>query len=42
MSQAEQNGYLADSWIDPRLELKHSPISGLGVFTKAQIREREL
>lgn len=42
MSKVEQNGYLADSWIDPRVEPRNSHIAGLGIFAQASIREGEV
>lgn len=36
-----QKNYSRDSWIDPRLELRESPIQGKGVFAKSPIKKGE-
>jgi hypothetical protein len=37
-----QKKYLQDEWIDPRIEIRTSPISGRGMFASSSAREGEV
>ena len=39
MSDVTHKPYRSSEWIDPRIEIRHSPIAGSGMFARAPINE---
>jgi len=39
MSDVTHKHYRPSEWIDPRIEIQHSPIAGSGMFARAPINE---
>jgi len=39
MSDVMHKPYRSSEWIDPRIEIRHSPIAGSGMFARAPINE---